>query len=315
MKNIKLTSIAILAMLISGVAFAQESVVYFTKNVTSDGLLSVYAPYAPVIANVGVQMNTGEPDGQNYLKADFINDFVNEACGTIVDCNSIYPGRRTTGNDHLKVTREHKYNSVANVDILDAIGSRGIRATGEYPHLAGQFLTGHTSHNYDYMFSLSHFTGSELFGFEGSLANMGFGYASREGKAAVVTGGKSTDPNTALDTKASQKDIIETMVEGADIVAKNYKGKIFYFVVMKDISVDSDYMSNPAAPSVDNIGILASTDPVALDQACLDLLSKASGKGKAALQKKIKDLHGEDALEYAEKLGLGSRTYKLEELK
>lgn len=315
MKRIKLLSLAFVAMLISGVCFAQESVVYFTKEVSPEALVNIYKAYPAITGNVGVKINTGEPDGQNYLKPELIDGFVNEACGTIVDCNSIFPGRRTTGNDHLKVTREHGYNKVSNVDILDAIGSRGIRVQTEYKHLGNQFLAGHNSHNYDYMFILTHFCGNELFGFEGAISNTSFGYSSREGKAVIVTAGKSTDPETALDNKAPQNDILETLAEGAHAVAKSYEGQIYYFTVLNNISVDSDYMQNPAAPSINDIGIVASTDPVALDQACLDLLAKAKGKGKATLLKNIKNLNGEYTLEYAEKLGLGSRNYKLVELK
>lgn len=282
---------------------ATKPVVYMTTDISSDGLMKIYeALEASPSGKIAVKLSTGEP-GSNYLRTELIGELVQSFDDpTIVECNTAYGGSRSNTAMHYQVAKDHGYTDIANVDIMDENGSMTLPVSG------GENITenyvGANFANYDYYIILSHFKGHAMAGFGGAIKNISIGIASSEGKTHIHTGGKGGSM-----WGGEQDAFLESMAEAGKSVSDYLDGNILYINVMNRLSVDCDCDGNPAEPDMHDIGILASFDPVAVDQACIDLVYSAED-GQSLIQR-IESRNGLHTLEHAEKIGLGSRDYQL----
>jgi hypothetical protein len=279
-------------------------IVYMTTEITPESLVAIYeALGCEVTGNVGIKVSLGEPGGEYYLSPDLIKDLVVSVNGTFVDSNTAYGGSRVSTEMHMQVAEDHGFTEYAAVDILDADGSISLPISNGV-HLTEDLVGSHFE-DYDSFIVLSHFKGHMMGGFGGAIKNMSIGFASKEGKCLIHTAGKSS---TSI-SGGVQNDFLESMAESAKAIADSKGDKIIYINVMNNLSVDCDCDSSPAKPEMADIGILASLDPVALDQACVDLVYAAPDG--AALIERIESKNGLLTLEHAEEIGLGSRQYTL----
>lgn len=280
-----------------------NSVVYMTTNISADGLISVYdALDALPEGRIAVKLSTGEP-GSNYLRTDLIGPLVQSFNDpTIVECNTAYGGSRANTAMHYQVAEDHGYTEIADVDIMDEDGSMTLSVTGG-SNLEENYVGAHFA-DYDYYIVLSHFKGHSMAGYGGAIKNISIGIASAEGKSHIHSGGSGGSM-----WGGSQDAFLESMAEAGKSVSDYLAGNILYINVMNRLSVDCDCDSSPAEPDMHDIGILASYDPVALDQACIDLVYAAEDGD--SLIERIESRNGMHTLEHAEEIGLGSRTYEL----
>ena len=288
---------------------AKTSVVYMTKEINSAALVDIYKALGrKVSGKVAVKISTGEPGGHNYLSPDLIKDLVQSVHGTIVECNTAYPGKRASTAMSKQAAQDHGFTAIAPVDIMDEDGSIALPFP-QGTHLKQDYVGSHFK-NYDSFIILSHFKGHAMGGFGGAFKNMSIGIASSEGKMWIHTAGatKSTG-DFALCFKTNQDYFLESMAEAAGAVMESLGNRVVYISVMNRLSVDCDCDSHPKDPTMKDIGILASLDPVALDQACVDLVYKAPD-GKDLIER-MESRHGIHTVEHAAKLGLGSRSYKI----
>lgn len=282
------------------------SVVYFTADISPEGLMRVYEAlgWTPT-GKVAVKLSTGEPPASNYLRPELIGDLVQSVNGTIVECNTAYGGSRAETAMHMQVAEDHGFTAIADVDILDAEGSIQLEVDGGN-YLETNYVGSHFT-DYDSYIVLSHFKGHAMAGFGGAIKNISIGLGSQEGKCLIHTGGKSHTSPWGGDQTA----FTESMAEAGKSVS-DYLGNgenIVYISVLNNISIDCDCDGNPAEPDIHDIGILASTDPVAIDQAAIDLCFAA--EGSESLKQRVERQNGLHTLEHAEEIGLGSRTYEL----
>lgn len=275
--------------------------VYMTTDISSEGIIAVYeALQASPEGNIAVKLSTGEP-GSNYLRTDLIGDLVQSFDNpTIVECNTAYGGSRANTAMHYQVAEDHGYTGIADVDIMDEDGSMTLPVTGG-TNLEENYVGSHFE-NYDYYVVLSHFKGHSMAGYGGAIKNISIGIASAEGKSHIHSGGTGGSM-----WSGDQDAFLESMAEAGKSVVDYLDGNILYINVMNRLSVDCD--GNPAEPDMHDIGILASYDPVALDQACIDLVYSAEDGD--SLVERIESRNGLHTLEHAEEIGLGSRTYEL----
>lgn len=290
--------------------------VFFTKDITPAGLQKVYdALGVKLEGKVGIKVSTGEKGAKGYLKADLIGPFVKSLNGTIVECNTAYPGKRNTVKDHMKVAEEHGFTSFADVDIMDAEGEIEIPVK-RGKHLKYDLLGSHFN-NYDAFVNLAHGKGHIAGGFGANLKNQSIGFASRNGKAYIHSCGKTKSPRLCWLTKIEQIDFIESMAEAATAVSdylKEQNKPIVYITVMNALSTLCDCASDQDDPVMEDLGIVASLDPVANDQAFIDMVWASKDPGAEKLKERIDMQLGREILPYAESLGLGSRKYELVEL-
>lgn len=288
----------------------EKSKVYFTKEITPESLIKIYdAVGFKLNGKVAVKISTGEPGGHNFLNPNLIKDLVQELNGTIVECNTAYGGKRMVVEDHLQTVKDHGFTAIADVEIMDAEGDMALPVTGG-KHLKENYV-GINLKNYDSMLMLSHFKGHAMGGFGGALKNMSIGVASSEGKAWIHTAGKTRNPSELWANLPEQDHFLESMAEADESVISYMKGNILYINVINNLSIDCDCDSNPEDPCMKDIGIVASTDPVACDMAGLDLVYNSEDEGKYRLIERIESKHGIHTVEYAEKLGIGSTKYEL----
>lgn len=293
--------------MVSGESTEQAgSVVYFTADISPEGLMRVYEAlgWTPT-GKVAVKLSTGEPPASNYLSPELIGDLVQSVNGTIVECNTAYGGSRAETAMHMQVAEDHGFTAIADVDILDAEGSVQLEVDGGN-YLETNYVGSHFT-DYDSYIILSHFKGHAMAGFGGATKNISIGLGSQEGKCLIHTGGKSHTSPWGGDQTA----FTESMAEAGKSVS-DYLGNgenIIYISVLNNISIDCDCNGNPAEPDIHDIGILASMDPVAIDQAAIDLCFAA--EGSESLKQRVERQDGLHTLEHAEEIGLGSRTYEL----
>lgn len=294
---------------------ATVPVVYMTKDISPEGLVKVYEALGrEAKGRVAVKISTGEPGGHNFLQPALIADLVKKVDGTIVECNTAYGGRRSTTEEHLKAAREHGFFDIADVDIMDSEGEIHIPVK-DSTHIKYDIVGSHLA-NYDFMINLAHFKGHAMGGFGGVLKNQSIGVASANGKAYIHTAGVVQTPEELWGHVDNQDGFLESMAAAAQAV-HDYFGdgeRILYINVMNNLSVDCDCDSHPADPKMKDIGILSSLDPVALDQACLDLVfsvKPSDGDDNGPLIERIRSRHGTHTVDYAERIGLGSRKYSL----
>lgn len=282
------------------------SVVYFTSDISQEGIDMVYEAleWSPS-GKVAVKLSTGEPPASNYLDPNLIKDLVQSVDGTIVENNTAYGGSRGETAMHMQVAEDHGFTAIADVDILDADGSLEIPVEGG-TRLESNLVGSHFTDYYSYIV-LSHFKGHAMAGFGGAIKNISIGMASKEGKCLIHTSGES---NTSP-WNGDQTGFTESMAEAGKSVSDylNNGKNIIYINVLNNISIDCDCNGNPAEPDIHDIGIVASYDPVAIDQACIDLAFDA--EGSESLQNRVASRDGLHTLEHAEEIGLGNRDYQL----
>ena len=290
--------------------------VFFTKDISPEGLEKVYRALGVELpGKVGVKVSTGEKGAKGYLKADLIGPFVKSLGGTIVECNTAYPGERTKTTNHMEVAKEHGFTSFAEVDIMDAEGEMKIPVK-RGRHLKYDLVGSHFD-NYDSFVNLAHGKGHIMGGFGANLKNQSIGFASRNGKAYIHSCGKTKSPKMCWVSKHSQIDFIESMAEAATAVADYLREKnrpIVYITVMNALSVACDCDEAQGDPVMEDLGIVASLDPVANDQAFIDMVWASKDPGARELKERIDSRLGREILPYAESLGLGSSRYELVEV-
>lgn len=289
----------------------EKSKVYFTKDITPESLIKIYEAFGKNLkGKVAVKISTGEPGGHNFLNPNLIKDLVSKLNGTIVECNTAYAGRRNTTEEHWKTIQEHGFINIAKVDIMDEDGDMSIPVENGI-RLKENYVGAHLA-NYDSLLMLSHFKGHAMGGFGGALKNMSIGIGSSSGKAWIHTAGKTKKVEELWDNLPEQDYFLESMADACKSVV-DYMGKdnIVYISVANNLSVDCDCDSNPHAPEMEDLGIFASTDPVALDQACYDAVVNAEDEGKTSLIERMNSRHGIHTIEAANKLGLGNREYEI----
>ncbi len=311
MKKSTIAALGAAAVITTGVGlhYATASndvpVVYFTRDISPAGLVRAYHAlnWKPT-GKVGVKMSTGESAKTNYLRPTLIKDLIEELDGTIVECNTAYAGNRNDSKSHWAAIRERGFLDVAPVDIMDEEGSMTLPVKGGN-RLTENYVGTHFT-NYPSYVVLSHFKGHQMAGFGGALKNISIGFASSMGKAWIHSGGTSKDNPWG----GEQDAFLESMADASKAVT-DYVGRdnMVYINVLNRISIDCDCNANPAEPDIHDIGILVSRDPVAIDQAGIDMVSNADGNKK--LMERIADRNGLHTLEAAEKIGVGSRKYKL----
>ncbi|MDR1836274.1 MAG: DUF362 domain-containing protein [Treponema sp.] len=277
--------------------------VYFTTDISPSGLMAVYnALGRRPSGRVAVKISTGEPPNSNYLRPDLIRDLVQSVNGTIVESNTAYGGRRASTAFHKQVARDHGFTAIADVDILDENGSISLPVRGG-TRLRENFVGAHFA-NYDYFIVLTHFKGHGMAGLGGAIKNISIGIASSEGKSWIHTAGRS---KTGI--SGDQNAFLDSMAEAGKSVVDSLNGNILYINVMNRLSVDCDCNGNPAAPDMHDIGILSSLDPVALDQACIDLVY-AAPDGRSLIRR-MESRNGIRTIDHGAAIGLGSKTYEL----
>lgn len=282
---------------------AESPAVYMTGDISPAGLMAVYEALGAELPaeNVAVKISTGE-NGSNYLRPELIGDLVRAVNGSIVECNTAYGGDRANTAYHMQLAEDHGYTAIADVDIMDAEGSMTLPVNGG-SRITENYVGSHFA-DYEYYVILSHFKGHSMAGFGGAIKNISIGIASSDGKAHIHSGG--TGGNM---WSGEQDAFLESMAEAGKSVSDYMDGNMLYINVMNRLSVDCDCDGSPAEPHMHDIGILASFDPVALDQACIDLVYSA--EDGASLIERIESRNGLLTLEHAEEIGLGSRTYSL----
>ena len=280
--------------------------VYFTSDISAEGLVRIYEAlgWTPS-GKTAVKISTGEPPASNYLRPELIGDLVQKLDGTIVECNTAYGGSRASSAMHRQVAEDHGFTAIADFDLMDEEGEVEWPVTGG--RRLDKIIVGSHAENYTDWVILSHFKGHAMAGFGGAIKNVGIGISSPSGKVYVHSAGTRTSGSIMHSDQDEWLEALAEMVSGfRDHVGEEH---IIYINVMNRLSVDCDCDGNPDEPDMHDIGILASTDPVALDQACVDLVYQAPDS--EALVNRIESRNGIHTLEHAEEIGLGSRTYEL----
>ena len=294
----------------------EKAKVYFTKEITPESLIKIYeALGVELTGKVGVKVSTGEAGSKGYLKADLIAPLVKKLNGTIIECNTAYDGERNTYEDHIKVAEDHEFTSFAEVDIMDQNGEKKI-PVHKGKHLKYD-LIGENFDNYDSILNLAHGKGHVMGGFGANLKNQSIGIASRNGKAYIHSCGKTESPKLCWVTPFKQESFIESMAEAATAVSdylKENNKPIVYITVANAISLDCDCDAHQGDPVIADIGIFASLDPVANDQAFIDAIWATHEEGTKDIEERIDSRKGRHITEYAESLGLGTTSYELIEI-
>ena len=283
----------------------EKSKVFFTSEITPENMIKMYnALGVKSEGNVAVKVHSGEVGNQNFIRPEFMKPIIDYVNGTIVECNTAYEGKRNTTEKHKETMELHGWNSVANVDILDESGDMELPINGG-KHLKTNYV-GKNMDNYDSMVVLSHFKGHPMGGFGGALKNISIGLASSHGKAYIHGVGKPEELWTA-----DHNSFLESMDDASKSIMEYYKDKIVFINVMCNMSVDCDCCAVAEDPKIGDIGILSFTDPVALDQACLDLVYSSKDPGKSHLIERIESRNGVLTVKAASELGVGNIDYDL----
>ena len=286
----------------------QKSKVYFTKDITPEAVLRLYGALGTDLpGKVAVKLHSGEVGNQNFIRPDFWQPMVQKVNGTIVECNTAYEGKRNTTAAHWETMDQHGWTKIAKVDIMDEEGELELSVEGG-KKIQKNFVGAHLK-NYDSMLVLTHFKGHPMGGFGGSLKNISIGIASSHGKAYIHGVG-----DVEAFWTSDHDSFLESMADAAKSIVQFFDGKIAYINVMKNMSVDCDCCAVAEDPKMADIGMLASLDPVALDQACVDLVYQSDDPGRSHLIERMESRNGIHTVEAAAELGIGSREYELVEI-
>ena len=289
----------------------EKSKVYFCKEITPENVVKMFKALGRELpGKVAVKVHSGEAGNQNFLRPEFMKPMVEYVNGTIVENNTAYEGERTNTKDHLKVIENHGWNKYYNVDILDSEKPDLELQIPNGKILKQNFVGKHTS-NYNSMLVISHFKGHPMGGYGGALKQLSIGWGSREGKMWIHTGGKTKEGLIGPDTAAEQNVFLEAMADAASSVVKYFGENIVFINVMANMSVDCDCCAVAEDPCMKDIGILASTDPIAIDEACMDLVRKSDDPGKDHFLERVNSRNGTHTIDAAAELGFGTKEYIL----
>lgn len=289
----------------------KKAKVYFTKDITTEKLVKIYETLEINLqGKVAVKLHSGEQGNQNYIKPEFVKAIVDKVKGTVVECNTAYDGARNTTEKHKKLMEEHGWNKFFDVDIMD---SEGPDMELDIPNgkILDKNYVGKNLKNYNSMLVLSHFKGHPMGGYGGALKQLSIGVASSAGKAWIHSAGVTKSQEELWDKLPKQNKFLEAMADTAESVHNYFKSQIAYINVMCNLSVDCDCCSIAEEPCMKDIGILASLDPIAIDQACIDLIYNSKDSGRNHFVERVERQNGIHTIETAEKLGFGTREYEL----
>lgn len=292
-----------------------KSKVYFTRELSPESLVKVYRALGKELSgNVGVKLHSGEQGNQNYLRPDFVRPLVEEVGGTVIECNTAYGGARNTTKKHVKLIEAHGWNKFFKFDLMDAQGPDDelLIPNGK---VLKRNLVGKSMKNYDSVLVLSHFKGHPMGGFGGALKQLSIGFGSSAGKSLIHSAGRTEDQFNLWNDLPPQDTFLESMADAAMSIVDYFKGNMAFVNVMKNLSVDCDCCGVAEDPCMKDIGVLSSLDPVAIDQACIDLIYAAKDDpGQAHFIQRVESRHGIHTVEAAAQLGFGSREYELIEI-
>ena len=289
----------------------EKSKVYFIKEITPEAMIKVFNKLnIKLPGKVAVKLHSGEEGNQNYLRPEFVKEMVEYVNGIVVECNTAYGGARNTTKKHKKLLEEHGWNKYFNVDLMDEEGPDKVLEIPNGKILKENFVGKHLV-NYDSMLVLSHFKGHPMGGYGGALKQLSIGCASSEGKSWIHSAGQSKNQYEIWNNLPEQDKFLESMADAASSVHNLFKGRIVYINVMKNISVDCDCCAVAEDPCMKDIGILISTDPIAIDRACMDLVEQSDDPGKDHFLERVTSRHGTHTIEAAEELGFGTTNYEL----
>ena len=292
----------------------EKSNVYFTKDITPENIIKAYNAVGKKLeGNVAIKMHSGEKGNKNYLRPEFVKDVINYVNGTVVECNTAYEGARNSTEKHRELIKEHEWDKYFPFDLLDAEGP-DMELNIQNGKVLKKNYVGKNLAKYDSLLVLSHFKGHAMGGYGGALKQLSIGCASSAGKTLIHTAGVTDNQKELFNNLPEQDRFLEAMADAASSVVDYFKGNIVYINVMKNISIDCDCDGNASAPCMQDIGILASLDPVAIDQACLDLVYNSNDPGRDKLIERIESRHGVHTIEAAYDLGIGNREYELIDL-
>ena len=294
--------------------YMEKSKVFFCRNITPENVVKMYKMLGKELkGNVAVKVHSGEEGNQNYLRPEFMKNIIEYVNGTVVECNTAYAGERNTTEKHLKTIENHGWSKLYKFDLLDAEGPDVVVPVKNGKILKEDYL-GKNIEKYNSMLVLSHFKGHPMGGFGGALKQLSIGCASSEGKAWIHSAGTNKDQYTVWNKLPPQDSFLESMADAASAVVDYFKGNMAFINVMANMSVDCDCCAVAEDPCMKDIGILASLDPVAIDQACIDLVIKSDDPGKEHFLERVNSRHGTHTIDSAAELGFGSKEYELIEV-
>ena len=289
----------------------KKSKVYFCKEITPENIVKMYKVLGRELpGKVAVKLHSGEEGNQNYLRPEFVKPMVEYVNGTVVECNTAYEGARNTSEKHKKLLEEHNWNKYFNVDLMDEEGPDKV-LTVENGKVLKENFVGKDIEKYDSMLVLSHFKGHPMGGYGGALKQLSIGCASSEGKAWIHSAGQSKDQYSIWNNLPEQNKFLESMADAAGTVVKYFGDKIAFINIMANMSVDCDCCAVAEDPCMKDIGILASTDPIAIDQACIDLVKQSNDPGKEHFLERVNSRNGTHTIDSAAELGFGTKEYEL----
>lgn len=310
-------SFLLIVITLTAMMTSAQSKVYLTREISPEALVRIYEALGrPAEGHrVAVKISTGEAGNPNYLKPTLISQLVDTVHGTIVECNTAYAGKRNTVEAHWQTIHEHGFDTIAPVDLMDEEGQMRIPVRDKR-HIRYDIVGDHLP-RYDYMINLAHFKGHAMGGYGGVLKNASIGVASADGKAYIHTAGKTDKTEEMWQNIAEQDLFLESMAAAAQAVDDYFGENIIYINVMNNMSVDCDCDAHPSEVLLKDFGILASTDPVALDKACVDIIFNmhpTEGNDNAPLIERINSRHGLHTIDHAAAIGLGSLEYEIVDL-
>lgn len=289
----------------------EKAKVYFCKEITPENIVKMYKTLGKELpGNVAVKLHSGEKGNQNYLRPELVKDLIDYLDATVVECNTAYAGQRNNTKKHLKLIEEHGWDKYFKFDLMDAEGPDIEIEVPNGKILKEDFL-GKNIQNYDSMLVFSHFKGHPMGGYGGALKQLSIGCASSKGKAWIHSAGTNKNQFTLWLKLPKQDDFLESMADAASAVVNYFKGNMAFINVMANMSVDCDCCAEAEDPCMKDIGILASLDPIAIDQACIDLVNKSDDPGKEHFLERVNSRHGIHTIEAASELGFGTREYEL----
>jgi len=289
----------------------EPSKVYFSNEITPENLVKIYGKLGKTLpGKVAVKVHSGEAGNQNFLRPEFMKPIIEHVNGTVVECNTAYPGKRNTTAKHQKLMETHGWSKYFDVDIMD---SEKDNLELQIPNgkVIKQNFLGKNILNYDSMLVLSHFKGHPMGGYGGAIKQLSIGCASSAGKCWIHSGGVTKNQNMVWLKTAKQEIFLEAMADAASSIVDMFKGNIVYINIMCNMSVDCDCCAKAEDPCIKDIGILASLDPIAIDQACIDLVYNSNDPGKDHLLERIESRKGTHVIDASYKLGFGNKKYEL----
>lgn len=289
----------------------EKAKVYFTKEITPESVIKMYEKLGKELpGKVAVKLHSGEQGNQNYIRPEFVKAIVERVNGTVVECNAAYEGARNSTEKHKKLIEDHGWTKYCDVDIMDADGDDMVLDILNGKVLKQNFV-GKNMKNYDSMLVLSHFKGHPMGGYGGALKQLSIGCASSEGKSWIHSAGKTKDQTIVWNNLPKQNLFLESMADAASSVVNYFKDNILFINVMCNLSVDCDCCAVAEDPCMKDIGILASTDPIAIDQACIDLVYNSKDPGRDHFVERVERQNGTHTIDAAAELGFGTKEYEL----